>query len=274
MITPELENYIKQSLTRGVSEQEIRTALRSAGWQESDIKEGFNKIKPSSFQFSPLSPQSGIKISNVKGSQTVVKKPKRFGKVILISAIIIALAAGGYLFYKYFESQRQPSNEAINPISSSASTSTEVSTTTSTSTIEENQLSVSTTVDSIEFRDWTRTQNLSAVQTAVELYYSVEKKYPAATNWADLEKLLVNTINANTDLTHSQIFKLPNDPLYPTQTYFYAVSSDKQNYVLKAMLENKNNAVLQRPDTRDVDGIKYDLDCNDPAYCIGHFSGF
>lgn len=55
MENQELVTYIKQSLAQSVPEADIRSALRSQGWQEQDIKTAFQAATPVSF---PLSKKS------------------------------------------------------------------------------------------------------------------------------------------------------------------------------------------------------------------------
>lgn len=77
-----------------------------------------------------------------------------------------------------------------------------------------------------------------------------------ANSWEDLKSSLTE---AGIGIT-----TISNDPLYPAKTYEYGVSSDQQNYALKAVLEDANNPAL----ADDVDGIIYTLNCDDPAYCV------
>lgn len=49
----DLINYIKQCREQNISDEQIRTALSSAGWKEEDINDGFN---PNSVPAAPVAP--------------------------------------------------------------------------------------------------------------------------------------------------------------------------------------------------------------------------
>ena len=55
----------------------------------------------------------------------------------------------------------------------------------------------------------------------------------------------------------------PRDPATGA-LYFYGLSSDRQNYVVGAKLEDRNNSEL----LKDADGLIHGIDCNDPVYCV------
>ena len=108
-------------------------------------------------------------------------------------------------------------------------------------------------------RDARRIADLRETQNALELFYTRNNTYPAVSgseSWASIR----------TSLTGAGIgvATISNDPLSPSRTYEYGVSTDQQNYVLKATLEDSNNSAL----TDDVDGAINGLDCDDPAYCV------
>jgi len=108
-------------------------------------------------------------------------------------------------------------------------------------------------------RDARRIADLRETQNALELYYTKNNAYPAATvgdSWGGLKTTL---IGAGIGVT-----TISNDPLGTSRSYQYGVSSDFQNYVERATLEDSNNPAL----TDDVDGTVYTIDCNDPNYCV------
>ncbi len=111
-------------------------------------------------------------------------------------------------------------------------------------------------------RDARRIADIRETQNALELFYTKNNKYPTISgvnSWDSLKSSLISGgIGVST---------IPNDPLHSSdsnKTYEYGVSSDQQNYVLKAVLEDSNNPAL----TDDVDGTIYGLGCDDPAYCV------
>ncbi len=108
-------------------------------------------------------------------------------------------------------------------------------------------------------RDARRIADLREVQNGLEVYYAKIGGYPvpAGGTWADLE----TTINA----ASVGISNLPRDPINSgNNVYFYGVSTDKQNYALKATLEVTDNSAL----ATDVDGTVLGLGCDDPSYCV------
>ena len=108
-------------------------------------------------------------------------------------------------------------------------------------------------------RDARRIADLREVQNALELYYVKYNSYPEITggdSWASLRSSLVEAGIGVTTIS--------NDPLYPDYSYEYGVSADKQNYVLRATLEDPNNPAL----ADDTDGTVYNVDCDDPNYCV------
>ena len=108
-------------------------------------------------------------------------------------------------------------------------------------------------------RDARRIADLRETQNALELYYTKNNAYPAATvgdSWGGLKTTL---IGAGIGVT-----TISNDPLGTSRSYQYDVSSDFQNYVERATLEDSNNPAL----TDDVDATVYSIDCSDPNYCV------
>jgi len=108
-------------------------------------------------------------------------------------------------------------------------------------------------------RDARRIADLRETQNALELYYTKNNAYPAATvgdSWGGLKTALVGAGIGVTTIS--------NDPLGSSRSYQYGVSTDFQNYVERANLEDSNNPAL----SDDVDGTVYTIDCTDPNYCV------
>jgi general secretion pathway protein G len=118
-------------------------------------------------------------------------------------------------------------------------------------------------------RDTRRITDLRSVQTALELYYTKFSEYPADSNWDALESTLRG---AGIGVTN-----IPRDPLTGRaglDQYAYDASSDRQSYVLRALLEDPNTPQLRD----DFDGFGSNpipgitLDCSDsttkPYYCV------
>ncbi len=109
-------------------------------------------------------------------------------------------------------------------------------------------------------RDARRIADLRTVQNALEFYISRNGVYPNNTgNWIAL----------TTALNNSGAGRIPTDPLNSgVNVYSYYTNSGVQDfYVLKAMLEDISNPVLQN----DIDGTFGSLTCDDTvtaAYCV------
>ncbi|PIQ75471.1 MAG: hypothetical protein CO001_00865 [Candidatus Portnoybacteria bacterium CG_4_8_14_3_um_filter_40_10] len=107
MPTNELLNFIKQSQSAGQTDEKIKAALRSAGWQESDIEEGFKSLKPQiTLPTAPPMQTKGVQnYSDVlyRRPQNIVVKSKISSrkKSFLIFVISLLLAALGTAVYFY-----------------------------------------------------------------------------------------------------------------------------------------------------------------------------
>lgn len=107
-------------------------------------------------------------------------------------------------------------------------------------------------------RDTRRIADLKEVQNGLEVYYMKYGNYPNVNTWTDLETALVN---AGIGIT-----SIPKDPT-ATYTYLYGVDASQQHYVIGATIEDEqgNQSLL----ANDLDGTIYNVDCNDPVYCVG-----
>lgn len=114
----------------------------------------------------------------------------------------------------------------------------------------------------IKARDVCRISDLRQVALALEMYYSDNTNvgYPGASGsnqWGDETWGMVKV------LQDSKYFSVaPSDP--GTGSYEYWVTSDNQEYILRAVLENNNDSALDN----DIDGIVFGCSCDDPAYCL------
>ena len=121
-------------------------------------------------------------------------------------------------------------------------------------------------------RDARRIADLKEVQNGLEIYYMKFGKYPTGmADWQDLK----------TALSQTGISQVPSDPTNsdddPTATYHYGYysSQDGQHYVLSAVLEDKNNSILNNDlDNGNFYGINL-TGCGtggagtDTVYCVG-----
>ena len=112
--------------------------------------------------------------------------------------------------------------------------------------------------------DARRLSDLQKIQGSLELYYNKYGIYPnASQNWSALESALQMT----------GLTKLPNDPQFSagvTDNYNYDVSSNGQDYILRATLSDVDNKALD--EDIDVAPSGMSIDCSDttakPYYCI------
>ncbi len=105
MITPELENYIKQSRAQGIADAQIRQNLTSGGgWSESDLNEAFGGFQAPAF------------VPTVGTSTTLAFAG---GSAWIIGGIIgiILLAGGGFFGYKYFNNKNSQIDMVLDVLS-------------------------------------------------------------------------------------------------------------------------------------------------------------
>lgn len=90
MVTNELISYIKGELQKGLSTEQIRAALLTAGWQEQDIQDAFNQIaNPTTPQppVSPIVPEQIISYSANNSESTQETTSENFYPTIHIDRI-------------------------------------------------------------------------------------------------------------------------------------------------------------------------------------------
>ncbi|OGY64756.1 MAG: hypothetical protein A3J53_02595 [Candidatus Harrisonbacteria bacterium RIFCSPHIGHO2_02_FULL_40_20] len=110
-------------------------------------------------------------------------------------------------------------------------------------------------------RDTRRIADLREAQGALELYYTKFQQYPSSglNSWGTMSQAIINGgVGVNT---------VSNDPLSPAKTYVYGASSDQQQYVLMATLEEASHPGLKD----DVDGTVFGVNCGDAPqgnYCV------
>ena len=136
----------------------------------------------------------------------------------------------------------------------------------------------------VKARDVRRVSDLHQIQTALELFYDTYGRYPVTAgaptwdgHWRFFSTCLETGAGCGFVITNYQpvMSKVPQDQLDnpstlddsdPTYYYRWGVCGD-QGYLLKAILEDKNNPVLNN----DADGSHYpgwSDGCDDPYYCI------
>ena len=94
-------------------------------------------------------------------------------------------------------------------------------------------------------RDAKRMSDLKQIQTALELYYTDENKYPSGTQiilGKPLASCLDSTGFAQATCKNPYMGRIPSDPL-SGQNYFYTVSKDAKSYTVTAELEGSVNGL-------------------------------
>ena len=103
MINPQLLEYVRQQLATGVSEDVLKKALVTQGWNEQDASEAFGAVeRPTP---SPIvQPFTQTSIAPINQSVSAQPKTKRTTELIFISVIVLILILGAgsvYAFYKF-----------------------------------------------------------------------------------------------------------------------------------------------------------------------------
>ena len=112
MSNDDLINFIKQSKSSGQTDEQIKSSLRSAGWQEGDIEEGLKTLVSSApsvprtpaSQSKPVQSYSDILYGEKTGIAAEVTEQKTGSSkksilVVIIILFLLAAAAAAY-FYK------------------------------------------------------------------------------------------------------------------------------------------------------------------------------
>ncbi len=125
-------------------------------------------------------------------------------------------------------------------------------------------------------RDARRLADLRQVQNALEIYYTRCGHYPGGAITATCAATDPTTWGVlSTTITSGSlgISQFPNDPT-PSANYGYAISANRQNYIIGATLENPGDASLAEDSDSDLTGFTATTGfttCADtpaPVYCI------
>jgi len=97
-----------------------------------------------------------------------------------------------------------------------------------------------------------RISDIKQLQLALELYFEQHEAYPIDITTATL-------------VTSGYIASIPTDPVTKT-SYPYIQLNHGDAYLLKAVLDNKNNELFEN----DIDGVVEGIDCSDfsRSYCV------
>jgi len=96
MANPELEQYIKDNLSKGVLREEILKVLLDVGWTKEDIEEAFSKFGP---QHQPSPPETSHETRREEsmGSKFPNKKTTPF--IVIALFLVGGISVAGFYFY-------------------------------------------------------------------------------------------------------------------------------------------------------------------------------
>lgn len=200
MTNPELQNYVKQNLTAGFSETEIKQALLEVGWQETEITEAFAESKngllpPTVKQFPPKSPETH-------------ESPNRLISTLLVLIALPVLAFGGFWAYQKLQKGKPV---AETPSESQAPPNEEVR-----GTITE--------TEGVLARDLERLRAVEKLQIALDYFFQIKKFYPQKLTELEEEGFLP---------------KLPVDPQTQKYYLYSPLGNPALHYSLSFLLENR-----------------------------------
>ncbi len=101
-------------------------------------------------------------------------------------------------------------------------------------------------------RDAEKVANLKQMVNVLEMYYLDHDAYPSVAG----DNRFENLVRQAGDYLNST----PNDK----EKYDYQSFNSGEDYIIKAVLENSDNPVLNT----DLDGQVQGIDCDDPVYCL------
>lgn len=109
MTTPELLDFIKNSLAAGSSPDQIRNSLISAGWNETDINDAFKQVSqptaspPQTIQApeAQITPTTTYTPAGLNQYNKPLPQKNRTPRVTAIIALLLVILGGAALAYKY-----------------------------------------------------------------------------------------------------------------------------------------------------------------------------
>lgn len=190
MTDQSLTEYIKQNLSVGFDETEIKQALLAAGWLASDIETGFLEAKASQKQ--PYLDERAVATTSAPSG--FFKKHKT---VLIISLVVIVTAPlltyGGFLAYQKFfkpKTQSPPAEKSASP--------------------SQNTERTRPSAEALA-RDKQRITDIDRLQTALETYFAARQLYPPTLSGL-LEISAVNGIPADPKTKNPYLYRALGDP--------------------------------------------------------------
>ena len=121
-------------------------------------------------------------------------------------------------------------------------------------------------------RDAKRVSDLAQINLALELFFDRCNRYPVVDSTTNMPLRNDASNGCPTGITlETFISKIPTAPT-PGSAYSYGVNNDTKplDYVLKAVLENNNNVLVDSPTTDFSASTIPDINCSTPqySYCL------
>ena len=204
-----LLKYIKQNLAAGFPEEQIRQALRAAGWQETEIEQAI-------FEVEMLAPEEALTGNLPKAGGFFGKYGKPLITVLVILIALPILGYGGLLTYqKFFQKKNDLPPAATQTLKPPANAT-------------QNQTPAQEQPEGI--RDRQRIVAVQNLQTALESYYETNKFYPQSLTTLVDQELLV---------------ALPRDPKTNEPYLYTPLGEPALHYSLSFLLETNLGTLKQ-----------------------------
>jgi hypothetical protein len=240
MASQELINYIKQTLDGGFSEDQVQAALMDAGWDQSEIEEGFSSLK----QISSRAPGPSASGKGFFG---------RYKKLLLISTVVVvivpALVYLGLMLYQSLSTQTETQPEA--PAENVQAPTRP----------EEDELKArQRELQEATLRDQARLQDIQSLQEALALYFETSSAYPQ--NLAALEEAgIIPQVPLDPKSELPYLFTPLGDPaLYYSISFLLETNIGTLSSGLQTVTSEKNiNADLIQFQEQVVQGVLTDF---------------
>src|SRR3989344_6137166 len=103
MVTNDLLIYIRESQKFGLTEADIKKALKETGWQDSDVDDAFKSLSPIPSQTNIQQVQKPSFQFNLPTQKLIAIKQRPYFKYILAGVLVLAI---GFTLYKVFRQEK------------------------------------------------------------------------------------------------------------------------------------------------------------------------
>ncbi|OGE77862.1 MAG: hypothetical protein A2751_02350 [Candidatus Doudnabacteria bacterium RIFCSPHIGHO2_01_FULL_46_14] len=213
MVDQSLVSYIKQNIRDGFPQNEIQTALVSAGWETADINEAFIQAglmpqsKAAPVNLPPELAGEGLTYSPTEHTSFLARHGRLLIVIVVMIILLPVLAYGGFWAYQRYavKSENLPTQVGI---------PTEVGTPPPAAPQIDAQAVI---------RDEQRLKDIESLQTALETYFTAKKTYPKLLDELMAEKILTS---------------VPTDPKSGVQYLYSPFGQTSTDYSLSFILES------------------------------------